>query len=88
MRVDSNNPFEPFVVGDAGAKARPAKAAKGEFVSDAPMGEFGALAQAAGQSPDVDAQKVAQARALLEAGQLESPEAFERAAANLLAMDE
>jgi len=85
MRIDNKNPLDPFLAAEA-AKSRPSKPGGAKGVPDAApvvAGQTQALIQQALAAPEVRPQAVADARQLIDTGQLESDQAFHRLAERL-----
>ena len=80
MRINNTNPLDPFVAADAvksrAAKANDAKANKEAAPADA--GQTQALVQQALAAPDFRPQAVADAKRLMETGQLDTDQAIDR----------
>ena len=86
MRINHNNPLDPFFSADAvksrASKADPSKAGAGEAGSVG-AGQVQALVGQALAAPDFRAQAVADAKHLVETGQLESESSIHRLAERL-----
>ena len=81
MRIDNNNPLDPFFAAEA-AKARPAKTDQAKTAFDqagvADAGQTKALIAQAQAVADVRPQAIADAKHLLKTGQLESDPSIDR----------
>jgi len=89
MRIDNTNPLDPFVAADAvkSRASRPGDAkANRDAAAPADAGQTQALIQQALSAPDFRPHAVADARYLMETGQLESDQAIERLAERLTDM--
>lgn len=89
MRIDGMYNLEPRKAGDEkDAKAPGAKGATASTSADAGGTQVvrsqEKLISEASAAPEIDAQAVAEARALLESGQLDTPQAADRAAQRIL----
>jgi hypothetical protein len=89
VRIDGTYNLEPRKAGEdkdakaAGARAAAASAATGAGGAQVVLSQE-KLISAASAAPEINAQAVAEARALLESGQLDTPEAAQQAAQRIL----
>ena len=85
MRINHTNPLDPFVSADAvkSRASRPGDAKANKDAAPAGAGQTQSLIQQALAAPDFRTQAVADARRLIETGQLESDRAIQRLAERL-----
>jgi hypothetical protein len=85
VRIDSTNPSDPRLPGDALAAARSAAGQAAPQVEQTALpAEYVPMAAQAAATADFDAEAVEQAKALLASGQLSSQQSIQRLAQKLI----
>lgn len=81
---DASNPIEGYVPASASPAANKKKPIEAAVDASSVLSDIQPLARQATESPEVNAQAVEQARALIQTGQLDTPDALQRLAQTLL----